>query len=273
MATDVAFSTPSLWSPGEPNDGGGNEDAGGMYSYGAGLNDFNATSTLASLIEYGIDGQVLSIPLFGPAPNQTGSIKSVSSTAQVAVRVGNTAPSVANWSASTTEDITLTFSAAQFRSGFSEPELDSLASITITALPASSAGVLQFKGANVTVNQVVLAGELNQLTFVPTANYGGSTSFSYTASDGYLASAAATVSLTVGTVNDPPVLDTAPSPTLSSISEDIASGSNSGTTVAALVASGSITDDSLRSKRQLQRQRQPHLPSLGHERRLCRRQQ
>ncbi|MFN6053718.1 MAG: Ig-like domain-containing protein, partial [Planctomycetia bacterium] len=169
-------------------------------------------------------------------------IKFVSSTALVAVRVGNTGPSATNWSASTSEDTTLSFTAAQFTAGFSDPELDSLASITITALPSASAGVLKFKGINVTLNQVVLAGELNQLAFVPVADFNGSANFSYTASDGYLSSSAAMVAITVNAVNDRPVLDTAGSPVLATIAEDISSGSNLGTTVSDIVVNGSITD-------------------------------
>ncbi|MEN9862175.1 MAG: cell surface protein required for swimming motility, partial [Cyanobacteriota bacterium] len=80
-------------------------------------------------------------------------------------------PSAANWSASTSEDTTLSFSAGQFTAGFSDPELDSLASITITALPTITAGLLKFMGSNVSANQVVLASQLSQLSFVPTANF------------------------------------------------------------------------------------------------------
>ncbi|NBR07350.1 MAG: DUF4347 domain-containing protein, partial [Planctomycetes bacterium] len=243
MTTDESFATPTFWNAGEPNNAwSGTEDYGGMNNYGSGLNDFREVETLGSLIEYGIDGQALSIPLFGFAPNQTVSIKFVSSTALVAVRVGNTGPSASNWSASTSEDTTLSFTAAQFTAGFSDPELDSLASITITGLPSASAGVLKFKGINVTLNQVVLAGELNQLAFVPVADFNGSANFSYTASDGYLSSSAAMVAITVNAVNDRPVLDTAGSPVLATIAEDISSGSNLGTTVSDIVVNGSITD-------------------------------
>ena len=243
MTSDVAFATPTFWNAGEPNNAWfGTEDYAGMNNYGAGLNDFREVETFGSLIEYGIDGQVLAIPLFGPAPNQTSSIKFVSSVALVAVRVGNTGPSAANSSTSTGEDTALAFTAAHFTASFSDPELDSLASITITALPSAAAGVLTFKGTAATVNQVVLAGELNQLAFTPIANFNGSTSLGYTASDGYLSSSAATLTIAVNAANDPPVLDTAGSPALTAIAEDVADGSNGGTTVAAIVVAGSITD-------------------------------
>src|SRR5262249_26163352 len=42
-------------------------------------------------------------------------------------------------------------------------------------------------------------------TFTPAANYNGTDSFTYTASDGRLTSSPATVSLTIAPANDPPV--------------------------------------------------------------------
>ena len=44
---------------------------------------------------------------------------------------------------------------------------------------------------------MVFAGDLDKLVFTPAANFNGNASFSYTASDGNLASAAATVTLTI----------------------------------------------------------------------------
>jgi Tol biopolymer transport system component len=50
-----------------------------------------------------------------------------------------------------------------------------------------------------------LTGSPPQLTYTPAANYNGPDSFTYTATDGTLTSAPATVSITVKPVNDPPV--------------------------------------------------------------------
>ena len=82
----------------------------------------------------------------------------------------------------------------------------------------------------------------DKLVFVPNANFNGSTSFNYTASDGNLSSGTATVTLTVSAVNDAPVLDASATPVFTSIPEDVADASNTGTLVSALVANGSITD-------------------------------
>lgn len=50
-----------------------------------------------------------------------------------------------------------------------------------------------------------LSGTPPQLIYTPAANYNGSDSFTFTASDGSLTSAPATVSITILAVNDPPV--------------------------------------------------------------------
>jgi hypothetical protein len=51
-----------------------------------------------------------------------------------------------------------------------------------------------------------LTGTAPNLTYTPAANYNGSDSFAFTVSDGKLTSTAATVSITVAAVNDPPVI-------------------------------------------------------------------
>ena len=50
-----------------------------------------------------------------------------------------------------------------------------------------------------------LSGTAPNLTFTPTANLNGSDSFTFTVNDGYTTSTAATVSITITAVNDPPV--------------------------------------------------------------------
>lgn len=69
-----------------------------------------------------------------------------------------------------------------------------------------------------------------------------SRTITFTATDKNTASATATQTVTVTAVNDAPALDTAQSPAMTAINEDVADGSNSGTTVATLVVDGSITD-------------------------------
>lgn len=53
-----------------------------------------------------------------------------------------------------------------------------------------------------------LSGTAPNLTYLPAADYNGPDSFTFTVSDGALISAVATVSITVASVDDPPVTST-----------------------------------------------------------------
>jgi len=79
-----------------------------------------------------------------------------------------------------------------------------IATFTITAIPAN--GTLSFNGTTLTVGSTVAAtGNAAALTFTPDANWNGSTSLSFTATDGEGAtSSAVTQSITVHPVNDAP---------------------------------------------------------------------
>ncbi|SFQ76211.1 right-handed parallel beta-helix repeat-containing protein [Hymenobacter arizonensis] len=59
----------------------------------------------------------------------------------------------------------------------------SIASYTITALPAAAAGVLALNGTAVTVNQSISVANAGNLTFTPVANYFGNAIFRYTSVD------------------------------------------------------------------------------------------
>ena len=145
---------------------------------------FSETATFASVRLPAVGSVVIVIPLFA-APAVLPD-KTVSGSRNIAVRVGNTAPTVTSWAASTSEDTTLAFAATDFTSRFTDPELDSLASITLTAIPAAAAGVLRLDGTTLAVNAVVTAGDLARLQFIPVAHFNGSAAFSYTATDGNL---------------------------------------------------------------------------------------
>ncbi|HVY70881.1 MAG TPA: Ig-like domain-containing protein, partial [Verrucomicrobiae bacterium] len=122
-------------------------------------------------------------------------------------------PVVTDIAKSGNEDTQITFTAANFQAGYSDPNSDALASVRITSLPAN--GTLKLSGAGVSLNQDVPLANLGNLTFDPAADFFGSTSFGWNASDGtLLATSAALVNITVN-----PVADT-PSVTGASTSED-----------------------------------------------------
>jgi VCBS repeat-containing protein len=90
----------------------------------------------------------------------------------------------------------------------SDPDLgDTVESFTLTSLPSASEGVLY---ADSTLSTAVSADAAHAassqsltLYFVPTANFNGEVSFTYTASDGLLSSAAESATIQVAQVNDP----------------------------------------------------------------------
>ena len=113
----------------------------------------------------------------------------------------NRAPSATPQSVSTAEDTAKTITLAG-----SDPDADSL-TFKIASLPPH--GKLYEGGSVVPVNEIT-AAELpkalsgNQVTYDPALNYNGADSFNFKANDGSLDSAAATVSIAVSAVNDPP---------------------------------------------------------------------
>ena len=125
-------------------------------------------------------------------------------TQSIAVTVTNvsSAPTLAAISKSGTEDTTVTFTAANFTSAFTDPESGSLTSITVVTLPAT--GLLKLSGTNVTASQVITLANLGNLTYVPVADENGAKTFTATATDGSLTSPAATVTMTLAAVNDVP---------------------------------------------------------------------
>ncbi len=120
--------------------------------------------------------------------------------------VVNRPPSLAPIARSGFVNTTVAFVAADFTAAYTDPESTAVASITVASLPAS--GMLKLSGSDVTAGQVIPAANLGQLTYVPALNATGAVTFTVTASDGALSSAAATVTITLVTPPDetPPVL-------------------------------------------------------------------
>jgi VCBS repeat-containing protein len=127
------------------------------------------------------------------------------------------APTLAAIAVSGTEDTTLTFTAENFTGAYLDPENTALVSITVVTLPAT--GTLKLLNVNVTASQVIALANLPNVTYVPAADANGVKTFTVTASDGALLSAAATVSMTLAAANDAPVASG--TATLAAVAEDI----------------------------------------------------
>jgi uncharacterized repeat protein (TIGR01451 family) len=160
-----------------------------------------------------------------------------SGTDSVRVTVNNLPPTVTSFSKSGSEDAEIAFTAAEFVDNFEDVPADSLEAVGIASLPDH--GTLTLDGSPVTVEQAIAAASLDNLVFAPDADWNGTTSFGWSGYDGQAYAAAdAAVNITVGAVNDAPVL--APSgPGMTAITED--DTTNGGDLVSTIVGD-SITD-------------------------------
>ncbi|MEX2460387.1 MAG: cadherin-like beta sandwich domain-containing protein [Paenibacillaceae bacterium] len=83
-----------------------------------------------------------------------------------------------------TEDMELVFTALDFMGHFTDTDGDSLTGITVVTLPTN--GILKVNGVAVTGNQIISTSILNSLSFVPNADWNGTTFFTWKGSDGTL---------------------------------------------------------------------------------------
>ena len=152
----------------------------------------------------------------------------------------NVVPTVSAFNRSGSEDGTLSFALSDFQNSFTDGNGQALASIQITSLTAN--GVLKLNGADITSAPVnIPASAIPNLTYQPHANYNGPTSFEWRGSDGIdFSTATSKVDITIGAVNDAPVLDNTASPTLTQIAVD--NTTSGGNTVAQIIVNNSITD-------------------------------
>ncbi|MBK9237880.1 MAG: retention module-containing protein [Rhodoferax sp.] len=118
----------------------------------------------------------------------TATSSSQTTTPITAEDTPNQAPIAIDDALSATEDTPLTMTLADLVGNDTDPDGDVL---SILSVQAPINGTVVLSGGNV--------------IFTPDANYNGPASFSYTLSDGRGGSDTATVNLTVGAVNDPPV--------------------------------------------------------------------
>ena len=94
----------------------------------------------------------------------------------------NIPPVVTNFRKSGWKNVDIDFVAADFTSHYSDADSDSLVSIRTPFLPAQ--GILYLAATPVTVNQEIPVGSLGSLHFTPPADWGGTVTFGWAASDG-----------------------------------------------------------------------------------------
>lgn len=124
-------------------------------------------------------------------------------TATVTVTVtDNEAPTLQDIEKTGLEDQAISFSIVDFTNAFEDPDQDNLESITITALLF---GALRLNGAEVVVNDIILASELSSLEYTPPGDANEQEiGFQVTASDGTDSSGIADVIVNLTPVNDAP---------------------------------------------------------------------
>ncbi|WP_143709188.1 Ig-like domain-containing protein, partial [[Flexibacter] sp. ATCC 35208] len=129
----------------------------------------------------------------------------------------NNLPVVTNSTVTGVEDNTLAFTATNFTSQYSDADGTALNKIRIVTLPLN--GSFRLNGVVITAGQEILASQLGNITFIPTANWNGTTSFDWRASDGTsYSTAAAKMTIVITAVNDAPVITV---PTSIAVTEDI----------------------------------------------------
>ena len=124
----------------------------------------------------------------------------------------NQPPTVADVAKTTLEDTPVGFTAAEFDAAFTDPNAgDTLQSITIVSLPTQGT----INGGTITVGQVIARADIPTLAYTPGANFNGTDSFQYNASDGQAnAATPANVNITVTAVNDAPSFALGTGPTV-----------------------------------------------------------
>ncbi|MGB5279554.1 MAG: DUF4347 domain-containing protein [Gammaproteobacteria bacterium] len=124
--------------------------------------DFNGTDSFAFSVFDGID--------YSAAPN----------TMTITVNAINDIPNSGDFSISTMEDASLTFAVSDFP--FADAENAGIVALRIDTIPAN--GVLMNGTTVVDAGDVIVAADLANLSYTPTAGFNGADSFSFSVSDG-----------------------------------------------------------------------------------------
>lgn len=122
---------------------------------------------------------------------------SATQTFTITVNEVNAIPTVSDFTKTAPVNTPIPFSLEDFTAHFSDGEGTALVTLQITSLPGE--GTLTFNGTPVVVGQEIFAAEISLLVFTPALDWSGSTSFTWTASDG---NAYATLDATVSLVID-----------------------------------------------------------------------
>jgi hypothetical protein len=126
-------------------------------------------------------------------------------TISINVTAVNDLPVVADIPKAGAEDATITFTALDFTSKFTDVDGDAMTKIKVINLPAN--GLLKLNGVDVVAGAEILLADLPNITFVPTANFNGSTTFKWNGFDGTAYAAVdEDVNITITPVNDLPVV-------------------------------------------------------------------
>lgn len=135
-------------------------------------------------------------------PNSDADADRADYTFVVTVTV-NHLPTVTNGIVSGNEDNTLAFNSTDFTGKYTDVDNSPLDKIKVLSLPQH--GSLQLNGIAITIGQEIPAADLGNITFVPDANWNGSTTFDWVASDGAgYAVTPATMTININPVNDAP---------------------------------------------------------------------
>ncbi|MET3292918.1 UNVERIFIED_CONTAM: hypothetical protein ABID98_005615 [Brevibacillus sp. OAP136] len=116
----------------------------------------------------------------------------------------NDAPTVTDISKNGTEDTALALGSVDFTLQYHDVENDPLAKVQIVGLPEH--GTLKVDGHAINANDELTMADLDKLSFVPDADWNGSTSFTWKGNDGNSYSALATFTLVIAPVEDLPTV-------------------------------------------------------------------
>ena len=169
----------------------------------------------------------------------------------------NTAPTAANNTVTTDEDVAYTFEAGDFN--FSDTDGDALASVKITTLETE--GDLELDGTDVALNQVITKADIDadKLIFTPDSGASGTgyATFGFKVNDGTDESAAA-YTMTIDVTEEPPVWSTT-----MTVGDGAAGGTGYDVNAGAEVTGGALADDDFTVERLYVGPHKTFIPTVG----------